>query len=152
MSLIAKIRAQFERPDATGEVGPEGRSAAVRRATAVLLVEAIRADHDATPGEREALVALLQERFGLDAADAAALVAEAEQAADKSISLYDFTRVLNDALEAREKLDVVELLWRASLADGHLDKYEDYLVGKVAELLYVPRGDVVRLRNRVRGT
>ena len=27
-----------------------------------------------------------------------------------------------------------------------LDKYEDYLIGKVAELLYVSRGDVVRLR------
>lgn len=151
MSLIAKIRAQFER-GAVAAGGPEHRADAVRRATAVLLVEAIRADHDATADEREALIALLEGHFGLSAGDAAALVAEAEQAADKSISLYDFTRVLNDALDAPEKLGVVELLWRASLADGHLDKYEDYLVGKVSELLYVPRGDVVRLRNRVRGT
>lgn len=151
MSFIAKIRAQFER-GAVAAAGPEQRADAVRRATAVLLVEAIRADHEATEDEREALVALLQGHFGLTPADAAALVAEAEQAADKSISLYDFTRVLNDALDAVEKVGVVELLWRASLADGHLDRYEDYLVGKVAELLYVPRGDVVRVRNRVRGT
>lgn len=150
MSLIAKIRAQFERgaPDA----GPAARAEAVRRATAVLLVEAIRADHEATTAERAALVVLLQRHFGLGATDAEALVAEAERAADKSISLYDFTRVLNEALVAEEKLGVVELLWQASYADGHLDKYEDYLVGKVAELLYVPRVDVVRLRNRVRGT
>jgi uncharacterized tellurite resistance protein B-like protein len=150
LSLIAKIRAQFERGAAAS--APERREDAVRRATAVLLVEAIRADHDATPDERDALVDLLQRRFGLDAGDARTLVAEAEHAADKSVSLYDFTRVLNDALDAGEKLGVVELLWRASLADGHLDKYEDYLVGKVAELLYVSRGDVVRLRNLVRGT
>ena len=26
---------------------------------------------------------------------------------------------------------------------------EDYMVGKIAELLYVARGDVIRLRNRV---
>ena len=30
-----------------------------------------------------------------------------------------------------------------------LDKYEDYLVGKVCELLYVSRGDVVRLKHDV---
>lgn len=149
MSLIAKIRAQFERGAERGS--PERRAEAVRRATAVLLVEAIRADHDASPAERAALVALLQRHFGMAAADAEALVAEAERAADKAVSLYDFTRVLNEALDAAEKLGVVELLWRASLADGHLDRYEDHLVGKVAELLYVPRGDVVRLRNRVRG-
>lgn len=149
MSLIAKIRAQFER--GAERESPEGRADGVRRATAVLLVEAIRADHDATAAERVALVALLQQHFGMTRADADALVAEAEHAADKSVSLYDFTRVLNEALDAGEKLGVVELLWRASLADGHLDKYEDYLVGKVAELLYVSRGDVVRLRNRVRG-
>ncbi len=150
MSLIAKIRAQFER--GAPAAGPEQRADSVRRATAVLLVEAIRADHDATADEREALVALLEAHFGMSRGEAGELVAEAERAADKSISLYDFTRVLNDALDATEKLGVVELLWRASLADGHLDKYEDYLVGKVAELLYVPRSDVVRVRNRVRGT
>lgn len=149
MSLIAKIRAQFER--GAERESPERRAEAVRRATAVLLVEAIRADHDASPAERAALVGLLQRHFGMAAADAEALVAEAERAADKAVSLYDFTRVLNEALDAAEKLEVVELLWRASLADGHLDRYEDHLVGKVAELLYVPRGDVVRLRNRVRG-
>jgi len=41
------------------------------------------------------------------------------------------------------------MLWRVALADRHLDKYEDYLIGKVAELLYVARGDVIRLRNAV---
>lgn len=151
MSLIARIRAQFERGATDAGRDPATRAEAVRRATAVLLVEAIRADHDSTVAERAALVDLLQRHFGLSAADAGALVTEAERAADKSISLYDFTRVLNDSLDATEKLGVIELLWRASFADGHLDRYEDYLVGKVAELLYVSRADVVRLRNVVRG-
>ena len=149
MSLIARIRAQLER--GAEPAGDERRAEAMRRATAVLLVEAIRADHDATPAERAALVELLQRHFGMTPADADALVAEAESAADRSVSLYDFTRVLNDSLDAAEKLGVVELLWRASLADGHLDRHEDHLVGKLGELLYVPRSDVLRLRQRVRG-
>jgi uncharacterized tellurite resistance protein B-like protein len=40
----------------------------------------------------------------------------------------------------------VTLLWELALGDRGLDKYEDYLVGKIAELLYVPRGDVIRLK------
>jgi uncharacterized tellurite resistance protein B-like protein len=148
MSLLKKIRAKFE-PGA--DEAPASRAQSVRLATAALLVEAMRADFDATVDERAALEALLQRHFGLTAAEATELVATAERAADRSVSLYDFTRVLNDALAAGEKADVIEMLWRASLADGRLDKYEDHLVGKVAELLYVPRAEVIRLRNLVRG-
>ena len=39
------------------------------------------------------------------------------------------------------------MLWHVALADRHLDKYEDYLIGKVSELLYVSRGDVLRLKH-----
>jgi uncharacterized tellurite resistance protein B-like protein len=148
VSLLKKIRERFE-PGAAST--PTSRAEAVRLATAALLVETIRADFDATAAERAALEALLQKHFGLTAAEASDLVATAERAADKSVSLYDFTRVLNDSLAAGEKADVIEMLWRASLADGQLDHYEDHLIGKVAELLYVPRSEVIRLRNVVRG-
>lgn len=148
MSLLKKIRERFE---SGASEAPASRAQSVRLATAALLVEAMRADFDATADERAALEALLQRHFGLTAAEATDLVATAERAADRSVSLYDFTRVLNDALAAGEKADVIEMLWRASLADGRLDKYEDHLVGKVAELLYVPRAEVIRLRNLVRG-
>jgi uncharacterized tellurite resistance protein B-like protein len=147
MSFIDRIRRRLEgAPEA-----PATRAESLRLATAVLLVEIMRADFDESAVERTTLESLLERHFGLTAAEAATLVAEAERAADRSISLYDYTRVLNDALAAGEKSDVVELLWRACLADGRLDKYEDHLVGKVAELLYVPRADVIRLRNLVQG-
>jgi uncharacterized tellurite resistance protein B-like protein len=131
---------------------PQGREAAVRLATAALLVEVIRADFEVTAGERTALAALLEGHFGLSAQQAGELLASAETAADLAVSLYEFTRALNDALDAAEKARVVELLWRACLADGRLDHYEEHLVRKVAELLYVPHADLVRLRHRVRGS
>ena len=48
-----------------------------------------------------------------------------------------------------EKSTVIEMLWQIALADNHLDKYEDYMIGKIADLLYIARGDVIRLKNRV---
>ena len=41
------------------------------------------------------------------------------------------------------------MLWRIALADHNIDKYEDYMIAKIAELLYIARGDVIRLRQRV---
>ena len=50
-------------------------------------------------------------------------------------------------LDEAEKARIVGLLWQIAYADGHLDKYEDSLVLKVSDLLYVSRGRVMRLKH-----
>ena len=42
------------------------------------------------------------------------------------------------------------MLWQVALADSRLDKHEDHLVRRIAELLYVSHSDLIRIRNRVR--
>ena len=71
------------------------------------------------------------------------------QEVEQSVSLQQFTRRLHEVMSYDEKRRVVEMMWRIALADRRLDKYEDYMVGKIAELLYISRGDVLRERNRV---
>jgi uncharacterized tellurite resistance protein B-like protein len=56
---------------------------------------------------------------------------------------------LHKSLDAEQKKDVIRLLWQVANADDQLDKYEDFLVRKVADLLYVPHSDVVRLKHEV---
>jgi uncharacterized tellurite resistance protein B-like protein len=63
------------------------------------------------------------------------------------VSLHGFTRLLNDELDESEKSRVIGMLWKISVADEHLHRYEDALVRKVAELLYVPHREMVRLRH-----
>ncbi len=121
----------------------------IQHATAVLLVEIARADQERLVVEHEAMVKSLQMGFSLPADDAESLLCRAETAAENSVSLHEFTRVLHDELSYNEKEKIVEMLWRIALADRVLDKYEDYMVGKIADLLYVVRGDVIRLKNRV---
>jgi uncharacterized tellurite resistance protein B-like protein len=41
------------------------------------------------------------------------------------------------------------MLLKVALADGRLDKHERHLLGKVADLLYVPRADYVTLKDAV---
>ena len=121
-------------------------AARVRLAVAALLVELARADHDEQAVEHDAIAGLIARYFQLDGAGADELLAEARSAVDGSVSLREFTAPLHQELAYADKQRIIGMLWDVALEDRTLDKYEDYLIGKVAELLYVSRGDVVRLK------
>jgi uncharacterized tellurite resistance protein B-like protein len=118
-------------------------------ALASLLVEMARADFDAADAEHAAIISLLAEHFGLQEHEAVALVERAQESNEGAVCLFDFTRALHQALDAEQRLGVIRLLWQVALADATLDKYEDYLVRKVADLLYVPDSDVIRIKHQV---
>jgi uncharacterized tellurite resistance protein B-like protein len=126
------------------------RAHALQVATALLLVEVARADYQEDLTEDAAVFALIRQFFELEESETKLLIDEAAKAADHAVSLQTFTRRLHEQLTVDEKLRVVEMLWKVALADRVLDKHEDYVVRKVADLLYVPHRDVIRIRNRVR--
>lgn len=130
-----------------GPAEPEDRDAALRLATSVLMVEVARADHDFDGSEFDALLQLLADHFDLSAEDATALAEHADETATDLVSLHDFTRLLNENLSHAEKGQVVALLWRVAYADGRLDRYEDALVLKISDLLYVKRARAMRLKH-----
>ncbi len=127
-----------------------GRDHALRLATAALLIEVVRADYEEDIKETEAVIRQLQTHFDLTEEETLLLVEEAAQKADHSVSLQEFTRLLHEHLSEKEKHSVIEMLWLIALADDHLDKHEDHVVRKVAELLYVTHGDLIRIRNEVK--
>lgn len=141
--MLNKLRALLAEP-APAEA-PDSQ-AAQRRAVAALLVEIARADHEEKPGELAAIQGIVGHFFGVDAATAAELLKEARAAVEGSTSLREFTAPLHRDMSYDERQAVIARLWDVALQDRDLDRYEDYLVGKIAELLYVARGDVVRLR------
>jgi uncharacterized tellurite resistance protein B-like protein len=120
-----------------------------RLAVAALLVEIARADAEHSDAERAAAVHLLARYYDCDDAEAGQLLAEAEVAVEGAVSLREFTAPLHRGLAYDEKQHVIAMLWELALAEAGLDKYEDYLVGKIAELLYVSRGDVLRLKVQI---
>ena len=117
-------------------------------AAAALLVEVARADERIEAAEREAIARALGPALGLPAADIGRLLAEAESAVERSVSLFEFTSVLNAALDPARKLALVENLWRVAAADGRVDHYEEYYIRKIADLLHVSHGDLIRSKLR----
>lgn len=118
-------------------------------ALASLLVEMARADFDESDDEHSLISDLLASHYDLSSAESLELLNKARAANNKAVCLFDFTRSLHKSLDADQKQDVIRLLWQVALSDDKLDKYEDFLVRKVADLLYVPHSDVIRLKHEV---
>ena len=133
-------------------VGEEHDQHSLQLATAALLYEMLRADHEEHPDERAALEAGLLQTFSLSAEETRQLVELAEREAAGSVSLYEVTTLINQRFSPEEKVQVVEMLWQVAFADGHLDRYEEALVRKIAELIYVPHRAFIQAKHRVEGT
>ena len=143
--MLRKLRA-FLRTAAAPEASAHDPAAARQLAVAALLVEIARADHHHHEDEHAAIASLLMRYFGMDAAEADELLQAATLAVDDAVSLREFTAPLHAEMDYGDKQAIIGMLWDVALEDRQMDRYEDYLIGKVAELLYVSRGDVVRLR------
>ena len=147
--MISKLRKLFNWPDASSANAGADKQDRIQLSTAVLLVEIARADHVRQEVEVLEMRRQLATNFGLSEGEAGTLLEAAETAVENSVSLHEFTRLLHDEMAYEEKITVIEMLWRIALVDNNLDKYEDYMIGKIADLLYIARGDVIRLKNRV---
>jgi uncharacterized tellurite resistance protein B-like protein len=148
--MLRKLAAFFDSTLAKENEDPAAREHALRVATALLLVEVAKADYAADFAEDAAILTSLKQFFSLDEASAQLLIEEARSEADQAVELQQFTRRLHEQLSNAEKHRVVEMLWQVALADRTLDKHEDHLVRRIAELLYVSHSDLIRIRNRVR--
>ena len=148
--MIKLLKELLEQALTDQEEETADREHALALSTAALLVEIARADYREEVVENELIFELLKNHFSLTPQEAEALLNLASNEVDHAVSLQGFTRLLHENLSEEEKLRVLEMLWQVALADEHLDRHEDHLIRRVAELLYIPHREVIRLRNRVR--
>lgn len=144
--LFVQVVESFSATGTTG-VTVLDREAAIRLATAALMIDVARADYVFEESEFDRVLRLVETHFELTPEQAAELVNQASDEADDLVSAYEFTEILHKHLDEGEKARIVGLLWQIAYADGRLDKYEDALVLKISDLLYVSRGRVMRLKH-----
>jgi uncharacterized tellurite resistance protein B-like protein len=110
----------------------------------------MRMDSRITDQERAAVAEVMRQQFHLDAAEFAAILALAEQAAHQAHDYYQFTSLINKRCDAAQKVRIVENMWRVAMADGHLDAHELHLMRKIGDLLHVGHADYVAAKQRAR--
>jgi uncharacterized tellurite resistance protein B-like protein len=132
----------------TAAADPAAAEHALQLATAVMLVEVMRADPSFHAGEREAVLAGLRDKFALSGDEAQRLTELAEDAAQRATDLFSFTSRINERFEMPQKLRMIEHMWRVAYADGHLSAHERHVLWRIADLLHVPQGAYVNARLR----
>ena len=120
-------------------------------ASIAILIEMMQIDDEIVPVERKKLLEIICENFGLSSDEATALMAAAESKREQATDYFQFTRLINKGFDPEEKVKLIEYLWQVAFADGRLDLYEEHLVRKIAELLYVPHSDFIKMKLKVSG-
>jgi uncharacterized tellurite resistance protein B-like protein len=123
----------------------------LRLATAALFIEMMRADFEVHDEERRKLEALVRETLELDDDETRELLAAAEREVDVAVELFQFTRLIDEAFTPEQKAQVVERLWRIAYADDQVDRLEEHLVRKIANLLHVSHRDYIAAKRAARG-
>ena len=124
----------------------------VRVAACVLLVELASVDGEFSAIERTRIIEILQRHFGVDAAGADALIAEATSAGRDAADDFVFTRQVVREYDLAQRMVLAELMWQVVLADGVVDGQESYLMRKLANLLQLEPAFLSEARKRSEGS
>jgi uncharacterized tellurite resistance protein B-like protein len=122
----------------------------INNACAALLIETALADKVFNTEEIDSMKKTLREVYEIDEKDLDELISESEKKVSESTSLYEYTRLINDLCDYQDKLKLINNLWTIAFADKHLDKYEEFLIRKISDLLYVSHSDFIQQKLSVK--
>lgn len=119
-------------------------------ATCAIFIEMAKSDDNCTDEERNEIVSIMQKTFELKKEYADELIELAKSRLIQSISIYEFTGIINDNFSPDEKFDLMKNLWRLIYNDKKLDKYEDQLVKRLGTMLHLDHKDVIAAKLMVK--
>ena len=115
-------------------------------AAAALMVEVMAADDDWQQQEEETIKTLLSDSLNIAADQIEQLIKQAKDHHLEANDLYELTKRINDQYSEADKFQLVYHMWQVAFADGDLDRYEDYTIRKISELLYLPHNQFIKAK------
>lgn len=149
--MIAQLKKLFDNLVET----PSGQTATLsadelQLATAALLIEVATIDQQFDKTEADALQNILSSRFNLTKETVDTLINSAKEASNQASSLFQFTQLINQHCNDDEKYKLACELWAVAYADGILDKHEEHIVRRIADLIHLRHSDFIRSKLAVR--
>ncbi|MBS4033243.1 MAG: TerB family tellurite resistance protein [Ignavibacterium sp.] len=115
-------------------------------ATCALFVELAKADGEFTEDERNKIIKVMKQTFNLEDECVNDLIELSEQKIKESISLYEFTSIINDKYSNEEKFELIKNLWKLIYIDKTLNMYEDHLVKKIGTMLNLDHKKIIEAK------
>lgn len=121
----------------------------LRVAICALLLEMGRIDETFAPEELTVLLEILKNKYGLSSEQADQLIEAAEAELKASVDYWQFASLINTNYTIDEKIELIETLWRIVFIDGKMDKYENYLIHKLSNLLRLSHDQLIAAKLKI---
>ena len=138
-ALLSEIENFFAGRDGGAAKDASHGDRELRVATAVLLLQLVRADHESLHDEHRAVARALEQVLQATPDETAAIVRLAEEQEQSGRPIHHFTAAIDKRFSPDEKRLLLQGLWRVAFADAMILAHEEYLIRKIAELIHVPR-------------
>lgn len=141
--MLERFKSAFARRVNDESIEADSDDQQVALAAAMLLLEVAWADHEIEARElaliRSSLIAL----YDISESQVESVVAEAKLEHQNISGIFPFTRSLNEQLSTSERKRLLESLWRLNAFDGSAFHYEESMIRRIAELLYLTHADFI---------
>ena len=145
--MIDKIKSFFSK----NVLDPEAETTSPDQlATAALLIEVMVIDGDLDDQEMQAIAGTLSNMLDLTEEQIDQLIELSKEEVSEATSLYQFTKEINEHFDIEKKLSLMTAMWRVAFADGHLDKHEENIIRRVADLLHIRHSEYIRCKANAR--
>jgi len=141
--LIKAFKTLFNNNKSTDAV-PDDEVLAI--AAGVLMLEVVLADDEVDRKEQKLVFRALEKILDKTEEEVAQVYKRVLDTAEESVSLFDFTSLINEEFSKKEKYSLLIVLWKIAYADGRLDKYEEYYIRKIKDLLYLSHSDFIKAK------
>tara|TARA_B100000700_G_scaffold155965_1_gene173219 strand:+ start:359 stop:802 length:444 start_codon:yes stop_codon:yes gene_type:complete len=142
--MLKKISNIFKKK--VTETPDEESLSSISKACSSLLIEVALSDKDFDEEEITSMKEILKTTHGVSEETIKEVVSNAKQTVDESTSLYNYTREVNDNFSYDDKLLLLQSLWDIAYADGNVDKYEEHLIRKISDLIYISHSDFIQAK------
>ena len=124
----------------------ESKNQKIEIAACALFIEIAKADGEFTDEERKFIISEMKSTFNLDDDYVNDLILLAEQRVKESVSLYEFTGVINTTFTFEEKIELIESLWKLIYKDEKLNQYEDHLIKRIAATINIGHKQIINAK------
>ncbi|MCV6623264.1 MAG: TerB family tellurite resistance protein [Cellvibrionaceae bacterium] len=122
----------------------------LHQAAAALLIEIAVSDEHFCEDELKALERILNEKMGIAQPKLDCIIEQAKAEQGDATSIHQFTSLINQNYSPIQKRDLVQYMWQIAYADGNLDKYEEYMIRKIADLVHLSHSDFILSKTRAK--
>ena len=129
----------------TKEIEEESKDSSIQKSICSLMIEVAYADNQLDESELKVMANSLS-KLDIEKEEIQEIVDATLAKSKESISFYEHTRILNDQLDYDQKKEVLNSVWAIAFADGEMDKHEEHLIRRIADLLYLNHKDFINAK------